>query len=606
LIAGVVSWEPGERRAGEELGAIVARLPLGSTPQRLGEGAVGLATGAVVESTPDVWAIADLDLTNADELRTSAAAADGALLASLYRAEGVGFVRRLRGAFSLALWDRRQQVLLLAVDRFGIARLHYAVREGRIAFAGRPSAVAGPELRVDLDQVNSYLNFGFIAAPASIFAGVSRLAPGCRLVGRRGAVAVERYWDMAYPERPISEPRAAEAVYRATEAAVDEALRGLSAKNVGTFLSGGTDSSTVTALLGRISGERVSAFSIGFEDERYDEMAYAELAARHVGASHYTRTVTADDGFRVVPRLVEAYDEPYGNNSAIGTLLCAELAQREGVSTLLAGDGGDEIFGGNERYRMDRILARYHLAPAPFRRGLLEPALRRAPEWGVLGKAQRYVRRANIPMPDRFYSYRLPFLNAAADLLADDFRRSVAVEGPLGVVRDHFHRVDARSELNRLLYVDLKLTIGDDDLLKVTRTAELARVGVRFPLLDQALVELTGELPARLKMRGLEKRYLFKKAFRALLPPETLAKRKHGFGVPTSLWLKTDPAFRDLARDTLLSTRARQRGYFRPGALETLMDLHAADTSSYYGDVLWTVLMLELWQVRHVDGAVRP
>jgi asparagine synthase (glutamine-hydrolysing) len=276
------------------------------------------------------------------------------------------------------------------------------------------------------------------------------------------------------------------------------------------------------------------------------------------------------------------------------------------VSMLLAGDGGDEIFGGNERYRIDRVYARYHRLPAIVRRGLLEPVLLGLPDRGpgLLGRAQRYIRRANLPNPARFYSWEFFVARHAAELLAPDFLAVINREGPSAVVRAHFDRARGASELNRLLYLDLKITIGDNDLFKVVRTAEVAGMDVRFPLLDAPLVDYTATLPARFKVRGLEKRYLFKRAFRELLPPEILAKRKHGFGVPTSIWLESHPAFRAFARDTLLSARARQRGYFRLAALERLFDLHTMDGTAYYGDLLWTVLMLELWHQRHVDGAV--
>jgi asparagine synthase (glutamine-hydrolysing) len=273
------------------------------------------------------------------------------------------------------------------------------------------------------------------------------------------------------------------------------------------------------------------------------------------------------------------------------------------VTRLLAGDGGDEIFGGNERYRTDRLFARYGLIPEFARRRLLEPLLFRLPGGGPLaGRAQRYVRRATLPNPRRFYSYEFFFVDDEAGLLHPDFRAAVAADLPHRVTQARYERVRASAELNRLLYLDLKLTIGDNDLFKVTRTAELAGVGVRFPLLDLALVEFTGTLPVHFKVRGLEKRYLFKQAFADLLPPETLTKRKHGFGVPTSVWLRSHRAFGDFARDVLLSERARQRGYFRPGAIERLFALHAAEPSPYYGTVLWTVLMLELWHRRHLEA----
>jgi Asparagine synthase (glutamine-hydrolyzing) len=222
---------------------------------------------------------------------------------------------------------------------------------------------------------------------------------------------------------------------------------------------------------------------------------------------------------------------------------------------------------------------------------------------GVLGRARRYVRRALIPNPQRFYSYEFYVAQNAARLLHPDLVGAITVEAPSATLVRHFHQVEASSELNRLLYLDLKLTLGDNDLLKVSRTAELAGIGVRFPLLALPLVEFTGSLPADFKVRGLEKRYLFKRAFRSLLPPQTLTKKKQGFGVPTGEWIKSHAGFRELAHDTLLSSRAAQRGYFRPGALEELFALHLADATPFYGDLLWTILMLELWQRRHVDRA---
>src|SRR5439155_17142690 len=218
--------------------------------------------------------------------------------------------------------------------------------------------------------------------------------------------------------------------------------------------------------------------------------------------------------------------------------------RESGVRPPLAGDGGDEIFGGNERYTAARVFARYHHVPLPIRRRLLEPVFFSLPDRGLPGRVQRYIRRANIPSPRRFYSYEFFFAQEAKQLLDPGFTRLVDLTAPWNVVQDHFDHVEASSELNRLMYLDLKLTIGDNDLLKVTRTAELAGVGVRFPLLDLSLVEFTGTLPANMKVRGLEKRYLFKRAFRTLLPPQTLAKRKHGFGVPTSVWLRSHPRFR--------------------------------------------------------------
>jgi asparagine synthase (glutamine-hydrolysing) len=610
LIGGLAHHDPAEPAAPPVLRAIAAAVAGVSADSFVAQGSIGFVSSLgrpSLETNERILVVADADLVNLEELQaaTGGAIAPGRLLSTLYEREGPRFVRRLRGAFALALWDQRERILLLAVDHFGIRRLFYATDQRCTAFASRPSAllaVPGLERAVDLTAVYNYLNFGYVPAPGAPFRGMRRLPPGHLLTVRDGQARLEQYWDMAYEERPLRESDAAATLYRATERAVGTSLSSLAPKEVGAFLSGGTDSSTVVGLMSRVSGEKVSAFSMGFAEEPYDELAYAELAARHFDASHYTHVVDANEAFALLPRLVEAYDEPFGNNSAIGTFCCAQVARDCGVRTLLAGDGGDEIFGGNERYASDRIFARYHRIPRVVRRGLIEPVLRALPSDapGVLGRAQRYVRRANLPNPRRFYSYSFHFAQDAA-VFTPDFRTAVDVKAPYEVIETHFARARAAAELDRQLYLDLKLTIGDNDLLKVTRTCELAGVDVRFPFLDLSLVELTGTWPSRFKLRGLEKRHLFKRAFRELLPPEILAKRKHGFGVPTSDWIKTDPRFTALARETLLGSRCRQRGYFRSGALEQLFLLHLGESTPYYGDILWTVLMLELWHQRHVD-----
>lgn len=204
-----------------------------------------------------------------------------------------------------------------------------------------------------------------------------------------------------------------------------------------------------------------------------------------------------------------------------------------------------------------------------------------------------------MPNPRRFYSYEFYFAQEGRVLLEPDFVRMVDPEAPWRVIQAHFDGVQASSELSRLMYVDLKLTIGDSDLYKVTRTAELAGIDVRFPMLDHPLAEFTGTLPARYKVRGLEKRYLFKRAFRELLPAEILAKPKHGFGVPVSEWLRTHRGFRELTQDTLLSSNARVMRYLTREGLDGLARLHKTDTTSYYGSLLWRLLMLELWYRRH-------
>lgn len=582
---------------------LIAGAPIGVRPASLdGPGSLLLGLGdAYTECLADGQVVAALD----HELPSIVpAGTPGAVIRQLYETLGPTFPAQLRGAFSVALWLPGRRTLVVAADHFGLARVYYAASATGLAFGSRvrgPLALEGTTSELEPEAIYAYLNLGTVPAPQTPYRAVRRLPPGHVLVWQDGALSVRPYWEMAYEERRRGENEAAAELSRQTEAAVQRALRHLEAKETGAFLSGGTDSSTVVGFMSRLAGDRVSAFSIGFAEERYNELAYAELAARHFGVSHHARVVGADDALEAIPALVRSYDEPFGNDSVIPTYLCAQMARDAGMQYLLAGDGGDEIFGGNERYRREQILARYAWIPRPLRRGILEPILNRLPDGGgsYLGKAQRYVLRAAQPNPDRFYTSEFFFLQERNRFLHPDFVASVRGEWPLEVARGHFRSARATSDLNRLMHVDLKITLGDNDLFKVNRSAELAGLKVRFPMLDPALVEFTGTLTTRDKVRGTEKRHLFKRAFASLLPAEILAKTKHGFGLPVSGWLKTHPGFRSLAQDTLLSKRCAERGYFSRTGLEELFRLHARDHTPYYGGILWTCLMLELWHGEH-------
>ena len=591
----------------------MARQAGGSRPSLGLHGQVALFDAAP-EALPTlrgrVRVVADLDLTSLHDVPGMRTEEPAQALADLYEREGPHGVRHLRAGFAVLVWDEEKRILVLAVDHVGIRRLYYAVDGRQASFASRASAllaVPGVDGSVNPTVVFQYLNFGYVPAPASIHRGIHRVPPGHLVTISDRGVVLEKYWDVTFTEARVAPVTAAAEIYRRTEQSVARLISSAPIKETGAFLSGGTDSSTVVGLMTRLTGERINAFSIGFGEKRYDELGYAEVTARHFGAALHSHTIAPAEALQVLPCLVESYDEPFGNDSAIGTFCCARLAEQCGMKRLLAGDGGDEIFGGNERYRTDAIFARYHRIPSVLRQTMVEPLLRALPgsDGSLVDWARRYVHRANIPNPYRFYSYGFFFMHEGAELLAPDFLAAAGQAAPHDVVDGHWRHAAADAELNRLLYLDLKLTIGDNDLHKVNRTAELAGVQVAFPMLDLPLVEFMATLPARYKVRGLDKRYLFKRAFSELLAPATLNKRKHGFGVPVSVWLRENRGFADLARDTLLAASARIRPWFRPGALEHLFRLHAGDVTPYYGSILWTVLMLELWHRHHASAGSR-
>src|SRR5208283_255293 len=291
-------------------------------------------------------------------------------------------------------------------------------------------------------------------------------------------------------------------------------------------------------------------------------------------------------------------DEPFANSSAIGSYYCAVLAKANGVDTLLAGDGGDELFAGNERYASDKRFAIYQTVPRWFRRGIVEPLASLLPaNDGVLSLPRRYIQRANIPNPRRTFSYNVFLSMEPGAVFEQDFLKQAPPESWMGIAEGHFKSAKASSDLNRMMHLDLKIILADNDLRKVSGTAELAGVRVRYPLLDRRLAELSGRIPSDLKLRGFKKRYIFKEAMKGILPDRILYKKKHGFGVPVGYWMIQDPGMKALAA-VLDEPQTRQRGYFRPEFLSRIKELNHT-LPYYYGEVRWVLLMLELWHRRH-------
>lgn len=559
----------------------------------------------------------DADLYNEDELSRliqmneapPPGARTAALMAAAYEKFGYAFLEKLQGAFSVLLWDRHDRKWLAAVDGFGIHRLAY-YDDGNLFIAGsridallRSGAVSR---EINPRTIANVLNFSANLAPDTAFANVSRIPPGSFLVVSDRSKHVEKYWDMRYDVKSESGKNA---LSRQLESVVRDSVnvhcKQDSFSELGAFLSGGTDSSTIVGMLSRMERGPVQAFSIGFQEQHFNELHYAELAAKAFGASHHTYLVGADDCLQALPQMVRCFDEPFGNSSAIPTYFCARLAAQNGVKTLLAGDGGDELFGGNSWYASDRIFELYGSIPKVLRTGLIEPVLDALPvQNGIVGKARKYVHRSNRPGLERVLSYNFLSAHSPAAVFDPGFLDKLTGYSVLDVPSRYYRNAPAQNHLERVLYTDVKIILGDSDLPKVTQMTELAGVQTRFPFLSRPVAEFSGLIPAKWKVNGFEKRYLFKRAFRNLLPAEILKKKKHGFGIPVATWLKSDSRMRQLAHDTLLSRRSLERGYFQPAFIEDLFRRHEADDSTYYGDILWTFLTLELWHHQAVDAPV--
>jgi len=580
------------------LSALKMGEPFSSFAERelLAQLGAGSHTGtASVWSTNELIVACDAELVGAND-----AAEAAEVIGKLYSRFGRGCLSRLRGAFALAIWDKLSQTMLIAVDRFAARPLSCFADEKQLVFASQPRGIFSSgevEKNIDPRAVVDFLNFSAVPAPHSAFTRIQKLPGGCYLEWKDGSYHVGRYWDLVYSEadRSSTSALARELLERMADA-VRVHSEDCAGQHLGCFLSGGTDSSSILGLLSRQQGAPVNAFSIGFSEERFNELEYARTAANAFKAAHHIAVLTPEEVFRDIQKIASAYDEPFGNASVLPTYACLKLARQQGVEVMLAGDGGDELFGGNERYRTEQIFDLYKKVPEPLRHHLVEPLVHNLPGSGIVGKARRYIAQAYKPHPERYFQWYLLQKFSPEKILSD---AAAHERDLLQVPRQHYKNAQAHSELNRLLYIDIKMTLGDNDLPKVARAAELAGVNVRFPLLDAPLADFSGRLPAHLKVRRLKKRYLFKKATAGLLPEAILRKKKHGFGLPIGLWLKEHPLWRGLAEDVLLDPQTYQRGYFQRSFVEDLFRWMDGDNSTYYGDLLWLFLMCELWHRQH-------
>jgi asparagine synthase (glutamine-hydrolysing) len=545
----------------------------------------------------------------AAELRTRGVAlkstATAELVGKLVACLGERAFGRLHGGFSCAVWDG--EILWLAVDRTGMKRLSYSVQPDQLLrFGSRPDWAARENVEISPIAVYQYLNLGFIPSPESVYRGTSKLPAGSFLRLSAGNSSVESYWQMKYPEDLTGSVASMGQEFRLQiQEAVRRTVGCLDADQIGCYLSGGTDSSTVLGMAARVLGRGPQAFSIGFSDETFDELFYARTAARHFEAPLHESIVGADDCWRFLNKLVRAFDEPFGNSSAVGGFACAEMAADHHVPVMFAGDGGDELFGGNDRYRKDSIYQRLHAIPLfLFQNGITEALWKLFPDSSTAVRLKKILFRATLDNPERFYLEDCLSADLNSNFISQELSASTAsVDRPLQLMKNHFAKVDAKSELNRLLFLDLKFTIAENDLVKVRQTASANGVRVRFPMLDSGLVDFSGRLPAGMKLRGQQLRYLFKQALTGFLPQEIIKKQKHGFGVPVSVWFREDARFRGLLLDIVNDRKTQQRGYFRPEALQRIADEHLRGVFDW-GGLLWSVLMLELWHRESVSDVV--
>ena len=535
---------------------------------------------------------------------------DTEVIVHAWEAWGAESVKRFRGMFAFALWDRNRETLFLARDRLGVKPLYYAtLPDGVLLFGSElKSLVAHPGLQRDLDPfaIEEYFALGYVPEPRTIYRGARKLPPAHTLVVRRGQPVPEprEYWDVSFTlDSRLSEADAcAELMDRLRESVK---LRMISEVPLGAFLSGGVDSSAVVAIMAGLSAEPVSTCSISFNDPAYDETKYAQLVAERYATRHFVDAVESED-FDLIDELAALYDEPYADSSAIPTYRVCQLARRH-VTVALSGDGGDESFGGYRRYRL-------HLMEERMRRPL--PMGVRRPVFGLLGHL--YPKADWAP---RVFRAKTTFQALARDsvqayfhsisVLRDDLRptlysqslmRELGGYSAIQVFERHASRVQVEDPLALIQYIDLKTYLVGDINTKVDRASMAHSLEVREPLMDHPLVEWLATLPSSLKLRAGEGKYVFKRAMEPLLPRDVLHRQKMGFAVPLAKWFRGP--LRERVRTTVLNGRLAETGLFNLRTLKQLVEQHESGVRDHSAP-LWSVLMFDAF-LRAADVTLAP
>ena len=525
---------------------------------------------------------------------------DTEVLVHLYEEHGDGFAERLRGMFAIAIWDRPRNRLVLARDRYGIKPLYYRESGGMLSFASElKSLLRQPDFsrQVDLGALEAYLAFNFVPTPLTIFEEASKLPPGHLLVAEEGKVREHAF--------AVTRPVPAEEVRREGTAELAEELRErlrdsvrahmVADVPVGVLLSGGVDSGVLTALASEVADEPVNTFTISFKERDYSEAELAQLVAKRFGTRHHELTVDPN-AVELLPKVIDTFDEPFADNSALPTYLISQLAA-EHVKVVLSGEGGDELFGGYYAYVADLWAPRVGgLATAL--RSVIDKLPSGAGSRRLDDRLKRFARGSHLPQPDRHMAWTQVFSPEARDELLS--RRQGGDFDPMRGHRERYERSEGAEEFSRAQDIDLGTYLVDDILVKTDRASMAHSLESRVPFLDPAISDFALALPGHQKVRFLAKKRLMRKAVEPLIPREIVQGRKRAFALPVAGWFRGE--LLPFAREVLSPERIRAQGYLNPDAVTAVIDTHVSGSEDLSRNI-WGLICLSLWHDRYIDGA---
>jgi len=511
---------------------------------------------------------------------------------------GADIVHRLVGMFAIAVWDARSRTLTLMRDRLGKKPIVYGrLDDGGLAFASEARAIIGTDWprRPDFNAINSVLAVGYAPLDATAYEGLASVPPAHILTWSDGAVDVRRYWQPDFSSKLRIEAPAAQELALAT---IDEAVRArlISERPLGAFLSGGYDSTVVTAIMAQHSASPVKTFTVAFSDSRFDESHHAQQVADYLGTDHHCLRVDPDPSF-VADRLPEIFDQPFADSSAIPTLMLSEYARSE-VVVALGGDGGDEAFGGYERYRLAPMLQKFNPLLRPF--ASFRAPLSAAADKAANRRASRLARllRTYPNLMQRYVGFMMWADASEREQLWDQqVVRDLDMNRPERILESSWRARRATNDVDRMIATDLVSYLPGDLLVKADISSMAHSLELRSPLLDHRVIELGASLPADLKVTTRATKIVLKDIARRLVPPELIDRPKMGFGIPRAAWVRGP--LRPLIRDTLSPSSIRRRGWFDSRRIENLLNEH--DRGLDRDSVIWPLLMTELWAQRWLD-----
>ncbi len=566
---------------------------------------IDLAGGHQPMSNEDgtIWVLLNGEIYNYPELRAEllqrghkfTTKSDTEAIVHLYEDYGENCFAKLRGMFSIAIWDSKNRKVVLARDRVGKKPLFYAADGTRIVFGSELKALlAGGDLSREMDEqaLSDYFSFGYIPAPKTIYRSVRKVMPGHYLVASSSGVRETRYWDLSFnrvEERSEVEwgERLRHELCEATR------VRLMSDVPLGAFLSGGIDSSAVVAMMSHLMKRAVTTCSIGFNEEKYNEAEYALQVSKLFSTDHHVETVEPN-AVEIVDKLAWHFDEPFADSSAVPTYYVSKIA-RQHVTVALGGDGGDESFAGYRRYKLDYYENQLRgRVPAGLRRSVFGPLGRWYPPlaWAprVFRAKSTFQSLSRSPLEGYFNSISYFRPDDKERLFTSDFRARIGNYESIDVLREYYDRADTEDLLSKIQYVDIKTYLTDDILTKVDRASMAVSLEVRAPMLDHKFLELAASMPSNLKLRNGTGKYMLKKALEPILPREILYRQKQGFAIPLGDWFKHE--LKEMAHHVILET---DDGILDRRFLGTIWDQHQ---KGYYdrSALLWATLMFRKWQ----------